>query len=93
MSEDKRPKITIAWGSDCDITKTYIFENETQKAFFMKGVDEANGWMQYTEVEQGHETISYEQKNVAGVTLANAKSEPKNRLEQMATLTDPVSPE
>ena len=36
MSEDKRPKITIAWGSDCDITKTYIFENETQKAFFMK---------------------------------------------------------
>ena len=29
----------------------------------MKGVDEANGWMQYTEVEQGHETISYEQSN------------------------------
>mgnify|MGYP004412592623 FL=1 len=61
MSEDKRPKITIAWGSDLELTRTYVFENETQKAFFMKGVDEANGWLEYTEVEQGHETISYEQ--------------------------------
>ena len=59
MSEDKRPKVTIVWGSDRDITKTYVFENETQKAFFMKGVDEANGWLEYAEVEQGHETISY----------------------------------
>ena len=63
MSEDKRPKITIAWGEDLELTKTYIFENETQKAFFMKGVDEANGWLEYTEVEQGHETISYVQSN------------------------------
>ena len=82
MSEDKKPKVTIVWGSDRDITKTYVFENETQKAFFMKGVEESNGWLEYAEVEQGHETISYEQT-----------SEPKNRLEQMATLTDPVSPE
>ena len=63
MSEDKKPKITIAWGSDLELTRTYVFENETQKAFFMKGVDEANGWLEYTEVEQGHETISYEQSN------------------------------
>jgi len=63
MSEDKRPKITIAWGEDLELTKTYIFENETQKAFFMKGVDEANGWLEYKEVEQGHETISYVQSN------------------------------
>ena len=63
MSEDKRPKVTIVWGSDREITKTYIFENETQKAFFMKGVDEANGWLEYEEVEQGHETISYIQSN------------------------------
>ncbi len=63
MSEDKRPKITIAWGSDAELTKTYVFENETQKAFFMKGVDEANGWLEYKEVEQGHETISYVQSN------------------------------
>ena len=82
MSEDKRPKITIAWGSDAELTRTYVFENETQKAFFMKGVDEANGWLEYREVVQGHKTISYEQT-----------SEPRNRLEQMATLTDPVSPE
>ena len=62
MSEDKRPKVTIVWGSDCDITKTYIFENETQKAFFMKGVDEANGWLEYEVVEKG-ETISYVESN------------------------------
>ena len=63
MSEDKRPKVTIVWGSDREITKTYVFENETQKAFFMKGVDEANGWLEYEEVEQGHETISYIESN------------------------------
>ena len=63
MSEDKRPKITIAWGSDLELTRTYVFENETQKAFFMKGVDEANGWLEYEEVEQGHETISFVQSN------------------------------
>ena len=63
MSEDKKPKVTIVWGSDKDITKTYVFENETQKAFFMKGVDEANGWLEYEEVEHGHETISYVQSN------------------------------
>ena len=63
MSEDKRPKITIAWGSDLELTRTYIFENETQKAFFMKGVNEANGWLEYAEVEQGHETISYIESN------------------------------
>ena len=64
MSEDKRPKITIAWGSDLELTRTYIFENETQKAFFMKGVNEANGWLEYAEVEQGHETISYVESNM-----------------------------
>ena len=63
MSEDKRPKITIAWGSDLELTRTYVFENETQKAFFMKGVNEAEGWLQYAEVEQGHETISYIESN------------------------------
>ena len=83
MSEDKRPKISIVWGSDLELTRTYIFEDEKQKAFFMKGVDEAVGWLEYNEVEQGHETISYEQT-----------SEPKNRLEQMAQLSDDaVAPE
>ena len=79
MSEDKRPKISIVWGTEREKAKTYVFENETQKAFFMKGVDEAVGWLEYNEVEQGHETISYEQT-----------SEPKNRLEQMAQLSDDV---
>ena len=63
MNEDKKPKVTIIWGSDREITKTYVFENETQKAYFMKGVDEANGWLEYEEVEQGHETISFVQSN------------------------------
>ena len=63
MSEDKKPKITIAWGSDAELTKTYVFENETQKAFFIKGLDEAIGWLEYREVVQGHETISYVQSN------------------------------
>tara|TARA_B100001109_G_scaffold181205_1_gene148497 strand:- start:443 stop:658 length:216 start_codon:yes stop_codon:yes gene_type:complete len=63
MSEDKRPKITIAWGSDAELTRTYVFENETQKAFFMKGVDEAVGYLEYQEVTMGHETISYVQSN------------------------------
>ena len=61
--ETKKPKITIAWGSDLELTRTYVFENETQKAFFMKGVEEANGWLEYAEVEQGHETISYIESN------------------------------
>ena len=63
MSEDKKPKITIAWGSDAELTRTYVFENETQKAFFMKGVDEAVGYLEYQEVTMGHETISYVQSN------------------------------
>jgi len=83
MSEDKRPKITIVWGTDRERAKTYIFEDEKQKAFFMKGVDEAVGWLQYDELQLGHETLSYEQT-----------SEPKNRLEQMAQLSDDaVAPE
>ena len=79
MSEDKRPKITIVWGTEREKAKTYVFENETQKAFFMKGVDEAVGWLEYDDLPLGHETLSYEQT-----------SEPKNRLEQIAQLGDNV---
>ena len=46
----KKPEITILWGND-KVKKTYVFENETQKAFFMKGVDEAEGWLRYEVVE------------------------------------------
>jgi len=67
-----KPEVTIKWGTEVvkGIEKakegytiiTYIFENETQKAFFMKGVDEANGWLEYEVVEKG-ETISYVESN------------------------------
>ena len=46
-----KPKITILWGTDKEEKKTYVFENEEQKSFFMKGVDEANGWLAYEEEE------------------------------------------
>ena len=46
----KQPEITILWGND-KVKKTYVFENETQKAFFMKGVDEAEGWLSYEVLE------------------------------------------
>ena len=38
------------WGND-KVKKTYVFENETQKTFFMKGVDEAEGWLSYEVLE------------------------------------------
>ena len=43
----KKPQITILFGTDKDVKKTYVFEDETQKAFFIKGVDEANGYLEY----------------------------------------------
>ena len=43
-------EITILWGND-NVKKTYVFENETQKTFFMKGVDEAEGWLSYEVLE------------------------------------------
>jgi len=46
----KQLEITILWGND-KVKKTYVFENETQKTFFMKGVDEAEGWLSYEVLE------------------------------------------
>ena len=46
----KQPEITILWGND-KVKKTYVFENETEKTFFMKGVDEAEGWLSYEVLE------------------------------------------
>ena len=43
----KKTQITILFGTDKDVKKTYVFEDETQKAFFIKGVDEANGYLEY----------------------------------------------
>jgi len=61
VSIEYKPEVTIKWGTEKEITKTYIFEDETQKAFFMKGVEEANGWLEYEVVDKG-ETISYVEK-------------------------------
>ncbi len=46
----KKSEITILWGAD-KIQKTYVFETEEQKTFFMKGVDEAEGWLSYEVLE------------------------------------------
>ncbi len=45
-----KTEITILWGAD-RIQKTYVFETEEQKTFFMKGVDEAEGWSEYEVLE------------------------------------------
>jgi hypothetical protein len=43
-------KITIIWGTDKEDKKSYTFEKEQLK-YFMMGVDEANGWLEY-EIEE-----------------------------------------
>ena len=44
-------KITIIWGTDKEDKKTYKFETDEQLKYFMMGVDESNGWLEY-EVEE-----------------------------------------
>ena len=45
----ERRKVTIICGSDRDPRnkETYRFETEEQLKYFMMGVDEANGWLEY----------------------------------------------
>ena len=45
-------EIKIRWGSDGEETKTYQFKTKEQKAFFMKGVDEAEGGLKYEILEE-----------------------------------------
>ena len=42
-------KIAIRWGTDKDPddVKTYRFETEEQLKYFMMGVDEGCGWLEY----------------------------------------------
>jgi hypothetical protein len=40
-------KITIIWGTDKEDKKTYEFETDEQLKYFMMGVDEGNGWLEY----------------------------------------------
>ena len=47
MNKSKKPHVRIAWGRDKDDVKLYVFETEEQKAFFLKGVEAAAGWLEY----------------------------------------------
>ena len=49
-------KITIHWGTDKEPQdiKSYEFKTDEQLKYFMMGVDEANGWLEY-EVQDENE--------------------------------------
>tara|TARA_R100001198_G_scaffold95557_2_gene81940 strand:- start:1108 stop:1503 length:396 start_codon:yes stop_codon:yes gene_type:complete len=49
--ESEVHQLTIRWGSDKEVTKTYTFNTIFEKDSFLKGVDEANGWLEYELVE------------------------------------------
>ena len=51
MKKNKKLKITIIWGSQKQEKKTYKFKTEEQLKYFIKGVDEAEGWLSY-EIEE-----------------------------------------
>ena len=44
-------QVTIIWGTDQEEKKTYTFKSLEELKFFMMGVDEANGWLEYSIVE------------------------------------------
>ena len=44
-------EITIKWGTDKEKISSYKFDTEEQAKFFMQGVDESNGWLEYEVVE------------------------------------------
>ena len=45
--------ITILWGTDQEEKKTYSFDSIKDLNMFMKGVDEANGWLEYQTLQKG----------------------------------------
>ena len=50
--ERNMKQVTIKWGTEGNEEKTYIFNNEHDLKMFMKGVNEANGWLEYYIVEE-----------------------------------------
>jgi len=52
----KKIKITITWGTEKDKTKSYTFKNKEEAKFFMMGVDEGNGWLEYEVVSGWFDT-------------------------------------
>ena len=55
-------KVTIKWGTDGEVTKTYSFDDMQQYKWFMKGVDEAEGWLKY-EIVYGPRELPSKKKN------------------------------
>lgn len=52
LNQAKKPEVKIGWGQFDDPTvKTYVFENEDQKAFFLRGIEEGCGWLNYKIME------------------------------------------
>jgi len=51
MSKSDR-KVKIIWGSDQDEEnlKEYEFDTKEEYFAFMKGVDESNGWLEYSDI-------------------------------------------
>ena len=47
-------QVTIIWGTDQQEKKTYTFKSPEELKFFMMGVDEANGWLEYSIVEDNN---------------------------------------
>ena len=47
-------KITIHWGTDKEdwAKQTYEFKTDEQLKYFMMGVDEANGWLEYEVIDE-----------------------------------------
>ena len=46
-------QITIHWGTDKEPQdiKSYEFKTDEQLKYFMMGVDEANGWLEYEVID------------------------------------------
>ena len=62
-------KVTIKWGTDGEVTKTYRFDDMQQYQWFMKGVDEAEGWLKY-EIVEDQVPLEKENKPQAGKLYA-----------------------
>tara|TARA_R110002073_G_scaffold77526_1_gene187711 strand:- start:35 stop:259 length:225 start_codon:yes stop_codon:yes gene_type:complete len=49
QASEHKEKITILWGSDKapENKETYTFDNKEQLDYFMMGVGECDGWLEY----------------------------------------------
>ena len=61
--------VTIRWGTEGNEEKTYTFETEHDLKMFMKGVDEANGWLEYYIVEEEEKAAWQKKKQFLNMSL------------------------